>query len=176
MRILSTSVVLAAIAMTGTYAALAADMSDEQLIENAVSAAPEAVGRNASVVNWDMRKLRDGTNGFTCLPNDPTTPSDDPMCTDENGMAWMHAIMSKRPPPEGKIAFAYMLKGGTAASNTDPFATKPPAGEKWVEDGPHVMIMNAPAMMSFYPHKQDPTQAYVMYPDTPYAHLMIPVK
>ncbi|MGO4843792.1 hypothetical protein AB4144_67090, partial [Rhizobiaceae sp. 2RAB30] len=79
-------------------------------IENAVSAAPEAVGKNAAVVNWDMKTLREGTNGFTCIPDDPTTPSDDPMCTDENGMAWMHALMSKSTPPEGKIAFAYMLK------------------------------------------------------------------
>jgi hypothetical protein len=69
-----------------------------------------------------------------------------------------------------------MLKGGSAASNTDPFATEPPAGAKWIEDGPHVMVMNAPDMMALYPHEADPTQAYVMFPDTPYAHLMIPVK
>ena len=37
-------------------------------------------------------------------------------------MAWMHAIMSKSAPPEGKVAFAYMLKGGDAASNADPYA------------------------------------------------------
>jgi hypothetical protein len=98
------------------------------------------------------------------------------MCTDENGMAWMHAIMSKGSPPEGKVAFAYMLKGGTAASNTDPFATKPPEGADWIHDGPHVMVMNAPSTMALYPDKPDPTQPYVMFPGTPYAHLMIPVK
>jgi len=174
MRIHSMSVCLAAIAWAS--AAPAADMTDEQLIENATSAAPEAVGKNASVVNWDMKTLRTGSNGFTCIPNDPATPSDDPMCVDENGMAWMHAYMSKSEPPKGKVAFSYMLKGSTAASNTDPFATKPADGAKWVEDGPHVMIMNSPEMMALYPSEWDGTQPYVMYANTPYAHLMIPVK
>jgi hypothetical protein len=71
-----------------------------------------------------------------------------------------------------------MLMGGTAASNTDPFATQPPAGHKWMEDGPHVMIFNAPEMMAGYPTGEmpDTSQPYVMFPNTPYAHLMIPVK
>jgi len=176
MRIHSSRVFLASIAVAWVCAAVAADKTDEQLIENAISAAPEAVGKNAAVVNWEMKTLRKGTNGFTCIPDDPGTPTDDPMCTDENGMAWMHAIMSKSAPPEGKVAFAYMLKGGDAASNADPYAPRPPADGKWVHDGPHVMVMNAPTIMALYPHEPDQTQPYVMFPDTPYAHLMIPVK
>lgn len=176
MRIHSSRVFLASIAVAWVSAAVAADKTDEQLIENAISAAPEAVGKNAAVVNWEMKTLRKGTNGFTCIPDDPGTPTDDPMCTDENGMAWMHAIMSKSAPPEGKVAFAYMLKGGDAASNADPYAPRPPADGKWVHDGPHVMVMNAPTIMALYPHQPDQTQPYVMFPDTPYAHLMIPVK
>lgn len=176
MRTHSSPVFLAAIAVVWASAAPAADKSDQQLIENAISAAPEAVGRNAAVMNWEMKTLKEGKNGFTCFPDDPGTPTDDPMCVDGNGMAWMQAYMSKQAPPEGKIAFAYMLKGGSAASNTDPFATKPPEGADWLHDGPHVMIMNAPDMMALYPHEPDPTRPYVMFPDTPYAHLMIPVK
>ena len=72
--------------------------------------------------------------------------------------------------------FRLYVEGGKRWSNTDPFATEPPAGAKWIEDGPHVMVMNSPDMMALYPHEPDPTQAYVMFPDTPYAHLMIPVK
>ena len=176
MRTCSSRLILAAIAVVWVTAAPAQEMTDEQLIENAVSAAPESVGNNAAVVNWEMKTLREGTNGFTCIPDDPATPTDDPMCTDENGMAWMHAIMSKEDPPAGKVAFAYMLKGGSAASNIDPFATEPAAGSDWIKDGPHVMIMNSPEMMALYPtgENPDPTQPYVMFPDTP-AHLMIPV-
>ncbi len=94
-------------------------------------------------------------------------------------MEWLHALMAKKPPPEGKAGFVYMLQGGTAASNTDPFATQPPAGGKWLEDGPHVMIVNAKDMAAVYPRtgeNPDPTQPYVMWPGTPYEHLMIPVK
>ena len=170
--ILLSTIVAAGIA--GASAALAA--SDEEIIKNAEAAAPATVAKNATVMTWDMKTLREGTNGFTCIPDDPGTPTDDPMCTDENGMAWMHAIMSKSAPPEGKVAFAYMLKGGDAASNADPYAPRPPADGKWVHDGPHVMVMNAPTIMALYPHEPDQTQPYVMFPDTPYAHLMIPVK
>ena len=63
-----------------------AQMSNDEIIKNAMSAAPEAVGKNATVVDWEMKTVREGTNNFTCLPNDPTTPSDDPICVDENGL------------------------------------------------------------------------------------------
>ncbi|MGY3330866.1 hypothetical protein ACVILI_003883 [Mesorhizobium sp. USDA 4775] len=77
MRIHSSRVFLASIAVAWVSAAVAADKTDEQLIENAISAAPEAVGKNAAVVNWEMKTLRKGTNGFTCIPDDPGTPTDD---------------------------------------------------------------------------------------------------
>lgn len=66
MRIHSSPVFLAAIAAAWAFPAPAADKSDEQLIENAITAAPEAVGKNAAVVNREMKTLRKGTNGFTC--------------------------------------------------------------------------------------------------------------
>jgi len=153
-------------------------MSDEDTIKNAVSAAPEAVGKNAAVVTWEMKELRKGTNGFTCFPNDPATPTNDPMCVDENGLAWVHALMGKTEPPAGKIGFGYMLQGETAASNVDPFAS-PPADGEWSEAGPHVMIFNAKETMAGYPRPgedPDPTQPYVMWQDTPYEHVMIPTE
>ena len=55
--------------------------------------------------------------------------------------------MEKKAPPAGKVGFMYMLKGGTDASNTDPYATKPADG-KWIKTGPHIMIIGAD--QSFY--------------------------
>ena len=56
----------------------------------------------------------------------------------------------------------------------------PPAGGKWLTDGPHIMIFNAKALLDAYPHAvtapPNSTQPYVMYAGTPYAHLMVPVK
>jgi hypothetical protein len=158
-------------------------MSDEELIANATSAAPEAVAQDATVMAMDaqgkMRTLREGSNNFTCMPDNPPSPGNDPMCLDQNGMEWAHAWMTKTAPPEGKVGFGYMLQGGSDASNEDAHATGPAPGEDWVDTGPHVMIFNAGAMVQGYPsQKDDPdtSQPYVMWPGTPYEHLMVPVE
>jgi hypothetical protein len=155
--------------------------TDEEKIENAMSAAPEAVAREATIVAVDSAgqavTLREGTGAFTCLPDNPTTPGNDPMCLDRNGMAWAQAWMAKQPPPQGQIGFGYMLAGGSDASNTDPYAQGPAEGEEWIETGPHVMIFNATDRMEGYPDQAgDPTKPFVMWPGTPYAHLMVPVE
>ena len=77
-----------------------------------------------------------------------------------------------------KVGFMYMLAGGTDASNTDPYAQKPEANNNWVETGPHVMIVGAKGLLDAYPRnaKPDTSVPYVMWPDTPYEHLMIPVR
>jgi hypothetical protein len=175
--LLLTTLALVAAGSVSTYGA-----ENDAIIKNALSAAPAGVAKNATVVTFDdkmqMVVLKKGTNGYTCLPDDPSTPTSDPMCGDEGIMAWFQAYVSKQPPPEGKIGFAYMLQGATTASNTDPFATQPPAGGQWQKDGPHVMIMNAKELNALYPQtgeNPDTTQPYVMWPGTPYAHLMIPV-
>jgi hypothetical protein len=50
----------------------------------------------------------------------------------------------------------------------------------WIKTGPHVMIVGAEAksMLQAYPRdaKTDPSKPYVMWPGTPYEHLMLPVK
>jgi hypothetical protein len=154
--------------------------TDAELIANAMSAAPRAVAREATIVAMDekgqMRTLRKGTGNFTCMPDNPTTPGNDPMCLDPNGMAWAEAWMTKKEPPAGKVGFGYMLQGGSDASNEDPYATKPAPGKKWVDTGPHVMLFNVKGMVEGYPTQAgDPTKPYVMWPGTPYEHLMIPV-
>jgi hypothetical protein len=154
---------------------------DEKLIRNAMSAAPKAVAKDATIVamneKGEMRVLRKGSNNFTCMPDNPASPGNDPMCLDKNGMEWAHAWINKQQPPKGKVGFAYMLAGGSDASNLDPHAAKPASGAKWVDTGPHIMIFNA--AMDGYPTQQDKPdtkQPYVMWGGTPYEHLMIPMK
>jgi hypothetical protein len=154
--------------------------TDAEKITSARSAAPEAISASASVVDVSVQPpkvLQEGKNGWTCLPDLPHTPGADPMCLDKNGMAWAEAWMSKKTPPADKMGFGYMLVGGSDASNTDPFATKPAEGGHWVETGPHVMIFNVGNRFEGYPTSHDnPKAPFVMFPNTPYAHLMIPVK
>jgi hypothetical protein len=153
----------------------------EALIKGAISAAPKAIGEAATIVTFDATMetvvLRKGTNNITCIPDDPTTPTDDPVCTDENGLAWSIALMHHDPAPPPGIGFGYMLMGETAASNVDPFAA-PPTDGKWHQAGPHIMIMNARDGSPGYPRpglSPDVAQPWVMWSGTPYEHLMIPV-
>jgi hypothetical protein len=124
-----------------------------------------------------MRTLKAGTNGWTCMPDVPHTPGADPMCVDANGMEWVHAWVNKQDPPKGKMGFGYMLVGGSDASNTDPHATAPAAGGRWIDTGPHVMVFNIGDAFAGYPTTAENTKVpYVMFAGTPYAHLMIPIK
>ena len=153
--------------------------TDEDRIKSAMAAAPEEVSKDATIVAMEgtnMRTLRPGTNGWTCMPDGPS-PGVDPMCLDQNGMEWAHAWMEKKDPPKDKMGFGYMLMGGSDASNTDPFATTPKPQDQWVDTGPHVMVLNIGTRFAGYPTTSDNTKRpYVMFPNTPYAHLMIPVK
>jgi hypothetical protein len=156
-----------------------APSTDAEKIRSALSAAPVAIATDAAVVDMnekmEMKTLKKGTNGWTCLPDGPS-PGVDPMCMDANGMEWVAALMKHQPPPAGKMGVGYMLMGGSDASNTDPFATTPNAGSAWVDTGPHVMVLNIGDRFAGYPTTAANTKVpYVMFPGTPYAHLMIPV-
>lgn len=155
---------------------------DEELIKIAMSAAPARVAKDATIVvpgaDGSLRTLRKGTNGFTCLPDNPDSPGPDPMCMDKNSMEWAFAWMQHKLPPAGKVGLMYMLAGGSDASNTDPYATKP-ADSHWLETGPHMMIVGGDqSFLDSYPQGANPDTSapYVMWAGTPYQHLMAPVK
>jgi hypothetical protein len=155
---------------------------DAMLIASAMSAAPPGVAANATIVapaeDGSMRVLREGTNNFTCMPDDPG-PGNNPMCLDKNGVEWAMAWINKTTPPAGKVGFGYMLAGGGTASNVDPYATEPPDGGPMPVEPSHVMIFNLPGGSPDYPRPDedyDGTQPWVMWKDTPYEHLMIPIE
>jgi hypothetical protein len=169
-------------AMGGAQAANPKQPTDAHMIASAMRAAPAAVGRHATIMTMDangkMRTLREGTDGFTCIPDAPATPGPDPMCGDKAAMGWVRAWLGHTAPPTGTVGLMYMLEGGTDASNTDPYATKP-KGEHWIKTGPHVMVVGADASFyDQYPKQADPkTDApYVMWAGTPYQHLMAPIR
>jgi hypothetical protein len=157
--------------------------ADKKMIASAMSAAPAKVSKDATIVAMEahgkMRTLRKGTNGFTCMPDNPATPGPDPMCMDKNSWEWVGAWVGRKPPAAGKVGLMYMLAGGTDASNTDPYAEKPAPNNNWIKTGAHIMIVGADA--SFYDSypkgaKPDTSMPYVMWAGTPYQHLMVPVK
>src|SRR5436190_16072820 len=137
-------------------------MTDGQIIASAMTAAPAPVGKDATVIDVDekgtVRTVRKGTNGFTCMADNPQTPGPDPMCADQNAMAWVSAWLSHQAPPANTVGFMYMLAGGTDASNTDPYATEPTKENHWIKTGAHVMVVGASAMAG-YPTSADPNTA-----------------
>lgn len=156
---------------------------DAKLVTSAMSAAPDKVAKGASVVAMEpdgkMRTVHKGSNAFTCMADNPATPGPDPMCMDRNAMDWVHAWVGHQKPTASKLGIMYMLAGGTDASNTDPYATKPTGGNHWIKTGPHMMIVGAGQdFYDAYPKAADPETGapYVMWAGTPYQHLMVPVK
>ena len=189
MRVITGSAI-AVVALALATTAIAADKtamkmpmkSDKALIAEAMAAAPATISRDAAIVTMNadgsLRTLRKGTNGWTCVPDDLNTPGVDPMCADPNAWEWANALLSHKPPPD-KIGFIYMLRGGSDASNTDPYATAPAKGMHWVTTGPHVMVVGpgAKSLPGYATEAQpDTSKPYVMFGGTPYEHLMVPVK
>jgi hypothetical protein len=155
-----------------------APVTVQDLMDRLKGAAPAAVLKDATLMSMaadgQMTVIRPGANAWTCMD----TPGG-AMCADVAGMEWGHAWQAKAPPPQ-KLGFIYMLRGDNGASNTDPYAIQEAPDNNWVQTGPHVMIVGgeAKSMLEAYPRgaKPDPAKPYVMWPGTPYEHLMLPVK
>jgi hypothetical protein len=149
-------------------------MSAEDLMASLKGAAPDSLIKDATLMNMaDMTVVKKGKNGWTCMVHGGV-----PMCVDDVGLDWVHALMSKSAPPE-KIGLIYMLKGDAGVSNTDPFAKAETPDNNWVKTGPHIMIVGGvKALAQGLPNgaRPDETAPYVMWPGTPYEHLMLPTE
>ncbi len=147
-------------------------------IENAMSAGPESISADARVLDWEMNELRVDTNDWTCLPDRPDTPGTDPWCVTEAWLNFLDAYVNKTDPSYTEIGYAYMLAGDTPVSNSDPFATEETTPDDWVTDlGAHLMML-VPDKSHLESISTDHLNGgpWVMWPDTPYAHIMIPVE
>jgi hypothetical protein len=144
-------------------------------IARAMSAAPPDIARGAMIMAVDkdgkMTQLRDGKNGWMCMVMADNTP----MCLDKEWQGWADAWVNKKPTDIKNVGVAYMLRGDTGASNTDPHATKPAPDNAWVVSGPHLMIITPDQKqldaLPTDPHNGGP---WVMWKGTPYAHIMVP--
>ena len=146
-------------------------------IESAMTAGPASIAAAATVLDWNMNVLRQGTNGWTCLPDRQDTEGTDPWCVDDQWLGFLKAYVGKTAPSITRVGFAYMLAGDSPVSNSDPFATEPTGPEDWVTDvHGHIMVL-VPDQKALEGISTDHRNGgpWVMWPNTPYAHLMIPV-
>jgi hypothetical protein len=149
--------------------------SAQTKIVRALSAAPPDVAKAATVAEMDgqgkMTVLRAGTNGFTCMPGDPTGVGQPAMCADEASMQWFRDFAEHKPKPTNTIpGITYMLAGATQRSDSDPYD----ATSKPIAIGPHWMIMwPFDAKTTGLPTTHKQKGAYIMWDGSPYAHVHI---
>ena len=146
-----------------------------EAIANALSAAWPGMAEGATVVDWEGNVLKEGTNGYTCLPTPPNLTDNAPMCMDAGWMEWAGAWQTKGEFVASGLHISYMLGGDGGASNTDPYAEGPTEDNEWIKEGAHLMIIAPAALLDAYPTDPNNGGPYVMWKGTPYAHLMVPI-
>lgn len=161
---------------TANDAALSTAPGIRAKIESAVSAGPSSISANATVTAHDGTVLREGTNGWTCYPDMPDREGQNPMCLDPEWADWFNAYLNQEPPDVTQLGIGYMLRGGSPAGNTAPYAEEPLPDSEWMGTaGPHVMIIVPdPEVYEDLPTAPDDGAPWVMWSDTPYAHIIVP--
>lgn len=148
-------------------------------IADAMSAAPDSIASDATIVTFpEMTVLREGTNDWLCIASSPRAVAEglqDSACFDEVWQGYMEAFMAGEVPEIDRIGFSYMLAGDAGAGNVDPFAAGPEDDPTWHVSGPHIMILMPDQDYTGVPTDHEYGGPYVMWADTPYAHIMIPV-
>ncbi len=146
-------------------------------VKSARSAAPSSLSKNATVKTWSGKVLSKGNNGWICLPDRPDTPGYDPWCINKPWSNFLNAYVNKTKPTYSGVGIAYMLMGDTPVSNTKPYASKKTNDADWVVGlGAHLMVLFPDrSQLKKFPTNHRSGGPWVMWSDTPYAHLMIPI-
>lgn len=164
-----------ALMAAGVGMAVAGDDVDK-LIAHARAAAPAAIGAGATVVvNGEV--VAEGSNGWTCMPD--TLPGDRAaICVDALWAEMMAAVGAKAPFEATGVGISYMLLGeppGSGVSNSTPYHEDPVHAHDYIETGPHLMVIVPKHMLEGITTDPSSGGPYVMWKDTDYAHIMIPV-
>lgn len=151
-------------------------------IESAMSAAPSSIADNATILDNALDAegkfvvLREGNNGWYCSPDALETPGPDPWCYDQSWLDFVYAYVAGEEPHVTVPGLAYSLQGSSDASNTDPFATEPAAGEAWMAVPPLVkIILPGKLDQTVFSTDEHAGGPWIMWAGTPYEHLMMPV-
>ena len=152
-------------------------LADDKMatIANAESAAPASVTANATIKAADGTVLRKGSNDYTCYPQQAIIG---PMCNEAVWDDLIGAMLNKQEFSPDTFSVSYMLAGEGSAignSNSDPYATEPENSDDWIKEGPHLMIVVPDRAMLKGMSRNTSDPVYVMWADTPYAHVMVKI-
>src|SRR5207245_6865448 len=87
------------------------------------------------------RVLRQGSNGWTCMPGVPGRPQHDPMCVDETMMKWFMATLAGKKPDIDRVGLSYMLVGEARQGQGATPAKEPGQVKEWFYIGPMIMVV-----------------------------------
>jgi hypothetical protein len=144
-------------------------------IDRALAAGPRDISADATVADLDatgkMTVLRQGSNGWVCMPGTLEPGGLPPMCADKVAMQWNMDFMHHKEKPTTTVpGIEYMLEGATQRSDSDPYdKTDPP-----IRIGPHWMILwPFDPQTSGLPTSHRDRGAYIMWAGTPWAHVHV---
>ena len=158
--------------LAGVSTVQAGDKSD--LIALARSAGPAMISADATVM-FRGEVLAKGSNGWTCLPE--TLPDDGaPMCNDAVWMEMMQAMGSGADYTPTGVGFSYMLQGDAGVSNSHPMHPMGKDAPDFIKEGAHLMMILPKDMLKGITNDPHVGGPYVMWGDTPYAHIMVPIE
>ncbi|MBT73615.1 MAG: hypothetical protein CMQ15_16540 [Gammaproteobacteria bacterium] len=154
----------------------------EGIMEIAMSAAPANVSGNATIMASDGSVLREGSNGWVCMPGTPPNENVNPMCVDPAWQNWlqeyMKAIAGASYEYDSELAafgVSYMLVGDIPVDNDEPFNQDQSKGV-WVAEGPHLMLLLPASMMKGLPRDPFAGGPYVMWEGSDFVHVMVPLR
>jgi hypothetical protein len=156
--------------------AMAEEMSVEDKIKSAMSAAPTRIAKNATILDSDGTVLREGSNKWTCKPGGPPGSKRYPICNDPVFMKWSETVWNGKPFSTDTVGYSYMLAGGFAADVFDPHVSKVDAGENSHHEGPHMMLI-MPSHDLLADQSGDPKDddIFVLFKNTDHEIVIIPL-
>ena len=156
--------------------------SNQEIMEIAMSAAPENVSGKATIMAADGAILKEGTNGWVCMPGSPPNENVNPMCVDPAWQNWLQEYMKavngeayEYDSESASFGVSYMLVGDIAVDNNEPFNQDQNKGV-WVAERPHLMLLLPASMMKDLPTDPYAGGPYVMWEGNDFVHVMVPLE
>ena len=170
------NIIIALLALILAPITMASEMSVEDKIKSAMSAAPARISTNATILDSDGTLLRKGDNNWTCMPGGLPGSKKYPMCHDPVFMKWSNTVWSDKPFSTDIVGYSYMLAGGYAADINNPRAKKSDKGNNWHQEGPHMMLI-MPTRDLLEGQSADPKDdsIFVLWKNTPFEIVIIPL-
>jgi hypothetical protein len=152
-------------------------------VAQALTAGPDWMASVATVEQWPLvdtaqfEILQPGGGSWTCFPDQPASPSNDPLCADDQFLRWLGAWRAHAQSPQlSGMAVAYALKGFQVASETDPLKARPDAGQAWINLPPAVFVaMPDAAAYRGLPTTRPAAGQWVLWAGTPWAMVVVPM-